>query len=222
MSNQVRLLGVLTERRLADLPDLPTAKEQGVDLVVTKFRGLAGPKNIPPATLKALEDGIEAVLADPAYQKEYARENLIPAFMRHEEAARFTAKIRGRRRGIAARARRHQMTRETVRAISSCGAFGIALAGVYYLAGPSAAGQPAVGRGRRGRRAQGAGGRPRLAVGAADRARRRRARAGARRGREDPCADASARAGRGRAGRRLRCGRAVDRLSGRDRAADRA
>ncbi len=92
-SNQVRLLGVLTERRLSDLPDLPTAREQGVDLVVTKFRGLAGPKNIPPATLKMLEDGIEAVLADPAYQKEYARENLIPAFMRHEEAARFTAKF---------------------------------------------------------------------------------------------------------------------------------
>ncbi|HEX2114543.1 MAG TPA: tripartite tricarboxylate transporter substrate binding protein, partial [Alphaproteobacteria bacterium] len=92
-SNQVRLLAVLTERRLADLPDLPTAHEQGLDLVVTKFRGLAGPKNIPPATIKLLEDGVEAVLADPEYKKEYARENLIPTFMRHEEAQRFTAKF---------------------------------------------------------------------------------------------------------------------------------
>lgn len=92
-SNQVRLLAVATERRLADLPDLPTAKEQGIDLVVTKFRGLAGPKNIPPATLKLLEDGIQAVLADPDYRKEYARENLIPAFMRHDEAQRFTAQF---------------------------------------------------------------------------------------------------------------------------------
>jgi putative tricarboxylic transport membrane protein len=88
-SNQVRLLGVLSEKRLADLPDLPTGRE----LVVTKFRGLAGPKNIPVATLKLLEDGIEAVLTDPAYQKEIARESLIPAFMRHEEAQRFTAKF---------------------------------------------------------------------------------------------------------------------------------
>jgi putative tricarboxylic transport membrane protein len=92
-SNQVRLLGVLTEKRLADLPNLPTAREQGIDLVVTKFRGLAGPKNIPPATLKLIEDGIEAVLADSDYKKEYARENLIPAFMRHEEAQRFTAQF---------------------------------------------------------------------------------------------------------------------------------
>lgn len=90
---QVRLLGVLTEKRLAGLPDLPTAKEQGIDLTVTKFRGLAGPKGIPVDTLKILEDGIQAVLADPAYQKEYARENLIPAFMRHDEAARFTARF---------------------------------------------------------------------------------------------------------------------------------
>jgi tripartite-type tricarboxylate transporter receptor subunit TctC len=92
-SNQVRLIAALTEKRLADMPDLPTAREQGFDLVVTKFRGLAGPKDIPAATLKMLEDGIEAVLADPAYQKEYAQENLIPAFMRHEEASRFTAKF---------------------------------------------------------------------------------------------------------------------------------
>lgn len=92
-SNQVRLLGVLSEKRLADLPNVPTAREQGLDLVVTKFRGLAGPKNIPAPTLKLLEDGIEAVLADPEYQKEIARESLIPAFMRHEEAQRFTAKF---------------------------------------------------------------------------------------------------------------------------------
>lgn len=92
-SRQVRLLAVLTENRLSDLPDLPTAREQGVDFVVTKFRGLAGPKGIPAATLKAFEDGIEAVLADPAYQKEYARESLIPAFMRHPAAARFTAEF---------------------------------------------------------------------------------------------------------------------------------
>lgn len=92
-AKQVRLLGVLTEKRLADFPDLPTAKEQGIDLVVTKFRGLAGPKNLPPAVLKAWDTGIRAVLADPAYQKEYAKESLIPAPMGADEARAFTAKF---------------------------------------------------------------------------------------------------------------------------------
>ncbi len=94
-AKKVRLLAVLTERRLPDLSDLPTAREQGTDLVVTKFRGLAGPKNLPPNVLKAWSDGIQAVLADPAYRKEYARESLVPAHMGHEEAGRFTTKFAG-------------------------------------------------------------------------------------------------------------------------------
>ena len=94
-AGQVRLLAVLTEKRLAEFPNLPTAKEQGIDLVVTKFRGLAGPKNLPPAVLKAWNDGIRAVLADPAYQKEYSKESLVPAPMASDEAARFTASFAG-------------------------------------------------------------------------------------------------------------------------------
>jgi tripartite-type tricarboxylate transporter receptor subunit TctC len=90
-AGQVRLLAVLTANRVPGLPELATAREQGIDVVVTKFRGLAGPKNLPPNVLKAWQDGIAAVLADPAYQKEYRRESLIPAPMGSEEAARFTA-----------------------------------------------------------------------------------------------------------------------------------
>jgi tripartite-type tricarboxylate transporter receptor subunit TctC len=90
-AGQVRLLAVLTADRVPALPDLATAREQGIDVVVTKFRGLAGPKNLPPNVLKAWQDGIAAVLADPAYQKEYRRESLIPAPMGSEEATRFTA-----------------------------------------------------------------------------------------------------------------------------------
>ena len=94
-SGQVRLLAVLTEERLPDFPNLPTAREQGVDLVVTKFRGLAGPKNLPPAVLAAWEQGIRAVLADPEYQKEYRKESLIPAPMGAQRAQAFTAKFAG-------------------------------------------------------------------------------------------------------------------------------
>jgi tripartite-type tricarboxylate transporter receptor subunit TctC len=94
-AGQVKLLAVLTEKRLPDFPNLATAKEQGFDLVVTKFRGLAGPKNLPAPVLKAWNDGIRAVLADPAYQKEYAKESLIPAPMAAEEAGRFTASFAG-------------------------------------------------------------------------------------------------------------------------------
>lgn len=92
-AGQIRLLAVLTDKRLADMPDLPTAREQGIELVVTKFRGLAGPKGLPETVLKAWDAGIQAVLADPAYKAEYAKENLVPAFKGSAEAGRFTAEV---------------------------------------------------------------------------------------------------------------------------------
>jgi tripartite-type tricarboxylate transporter receptor subunit TctC len=94
-ANKIRLLAVLTDKRLPDFPQLATAQEQGIDLVVTKFRGLAGPKGLPADVLKAWSDGLQAVLADPAYRKEYARESLVPAFMDHQKAAPFTEKFAG-------------------------------------------------------------------------------------------------------------------------------
>jgi tripartite-type tricarboxylate transporter receptor subunit TctC len=93
-AKKLRLLAALTEKRLsAGFSELPTAREQGVDLVVTKFRGLAGPRKLPAGVLKAWEQGIQAALADPAYRQEYARESLVPAFMDHHEAARFTTRF---------------------------------------------------------------------------------------------------------------------------------
>jgi putative tricarboxylic transport membrane protein len=94
-AKKVKLLGVLTAARLPDFSGVATAKEQGIDLVVTKFRGLAGPKNLPPNVLKAWSEGIQAVLADPAYRREYERDNLVSAYMGHEEAGAFTAKFAG-------------------------------------------------------------------------------------------------------------------------------
>lgn len=94
-AKKIRLLAVLTDQRLPDFPELATAREQGIELVVTKFRGLAGPKNLPPEVLKAWDAGLKAVLADPNYRREYARESLVPAYMGHEQAGPFTAKFAG-------------------------------------------------------------------------------------------------------------------------------
>lgn len=90
-AGKVRLLGVLTEARLPDFPDLPTAREQGIDLVVTKFRGLAGPKGIPDEIAAMWHEALARVLASPAYRAQYARESLVPVLKDRAEARRFTA-----------------------------------------------------------------------------------------------------------------------------------
>lgn len=77
---KVRLLGSFTDNRLVDFPDLPTVKEQGFDVVVHKFRGLAGPKGLPADVIAVWEKALPQLLADPEYKKVYAQESLIVDF----------------------------------------------------------------------------------------------------------------------------------------------
>ena len=92
-AGKIRLLATLSEARLQGLPQLPTAKEQGFNVVVRKFRGLASPKGVPDSVAKAWEDAARKVLELPAYKAEYTRENLTPMLMGREAARKFTAEV---------------------------------------------------------------------------------------------------------------------------------
>jgi putative tricarboxylic transport membrane protein len=90
-ARKVRLLAVVGDSRLAQYPDVPTAKEQRVDVSVRKFRGLAGPKGTPPAVVAAWEAAIPRLLGDAAYTKVYTRNGLEPGFIPHAAYGRFIA-----------------------------------------------------------------------------------------------------------------------------------
>jgi len=92
-AGEVRVIGVFLDKRLEDFPDAQTAKEAGVDMVVKKFRGIVGPKNLPADVIKAWEAGIPKVMLDPEFQKWYKAANLIPAFMTHDEFTTFMASV---------------------------------------------------------------------------------------------------------------------------------
>jgi tripartite-type tricarboxylate transporter receptor subunit TctC len=88
-ARKVRLLAVVGDARLPQFPDVPTAKEQGVDVSVRKFRGLAGPKGASREVVAAWDAAIPKLLADPAYKQIYTRNGLQPGFVPHAEYARF-------------------------------------------------------------------------------------------------------------------------------------
>jgi putative tricarboxylic transport membrane protein len=92
-ARKVRLLAVVGEARLPQFPNVPTAREQGVDVSVRKFRGLAGPKGAPPAVLAAWDAAIPKLLADPAYKQIYTRNGLQPGFIPHAEYPRFISEF---------------------------------------------------------------------------------------------------------------------------------
>ena len=92
-AGKLRVLAVMGDRRVDQLPNVPTAKEQGVDVTVRKFRGLAGPKGTPPEVIAAWEAGIQKALDDPVYKKIYTENGLQPAFIRHADYGAFIAEF---------------------------------------------------------------------------------------------------------------------------------
>jgi tripartite-type tricarboxylate transporter receptor subunit TctC len=56
---------------------------------VRKFRGLAGPKGLPPEVIQQWEAAIRTLLDDPDYKKLYTDDGLQPGFMAHDEYVAF-------------------------------------------------------------------------------------------------------------------------------------
>ena len=88
-AGKLRVLAVMGDSRIEQMPEVPTAREQGVDVSVRKFRGLAAPKGTPPDVVAAWETGIQKVLADPVYKKIYIENGLQPAFVPHKDYGAF-------------------------------------------------------------------------------------------------------------------------------------
>jgi putative tricarboxylic transport membrane protein len=88
-AGKLRVLATFNPQRLPAFPDVPTVKESGYDVVVEKFRGLAGPKGLSANITKVWDEAVPKVLADPEYQKAYAAESLVANFIPHEKYEAF-------------------------------------------------------------------------------------------------------------------------------------
>jgi tripartite-type tricarboxylate transporter receptor subunit TctC len=80
----MRVLAVATEKRFPTLPDVPTFKELGYDLVEGAYRGLAVPPKTPKELIDVLYKACAKVNADPEFSKKmidmgFLLENYDPA-----------------------------------------------------------------------------------------------------------------------------------------------
>lgn len=94
-AKKVRILANFTGGRLAQLPDVPTMKELGYDIVVEKFRGIVGPKGLPAEVLRFWEEKVSQTLQDPSYKKYYESVNLVPSFMGSKAYTKYVEKKNG-------------------------------------------------------------------------------------------------------------------------------
>jgi len=67
-AGQLKCLGVFTDKRLAQFPNYPTAKELGFDFAMGQWRGLAALKGTPPERIKKLHDAFKAAMDDPEFK----------------------------------------------------------------------------------------------------------------------------------------------------------
>ncbi len=88
---KLRALAVYTEKRLSSIGDVPTLKEQGINLIEGSYRGYLAPKGTPKEIIDILADGLEKVSQDPQFKAACAAINMVPDFRRGEAFKTFLA-----------------------------------------------------------------------------------------------------------------------------------
>jgi tripartite-type tricarboxylate transporter receptor subunit TctC len=80
-SGQVRLLAALVSARDPALPDVPTAREQGFDVSLAAWRGIAAPKGTPKPVVATLEAAIRKTAESSEFAQACERLGVHPAFL---------------------------------------------------------------------------------------------------------------------------------------------
>lgn len=80
-SGQVRVLAAVVAQRDPALPDVPTAREQGLDVALDAWRGIAVPKGTPLPVIATLETAIRKTVESPDFASACERLGVHPAFL---------------------------------------------------------------------------------------------------------------------------------------------
>lgn len=77
-AGEIRVLAVLTEDRVPGFEDIPTAKEQGFDVVAVNWRGLYVPKDISDEDFNSWADKLQQVADSDEWKEAMAANGLAP------------------------------------------------------------------------------------------------------------------------------------------------
>ena len=91
-AGSMRLLAALTTARDPAMPDVPTAIEQGVNVSLEAWRGIAAPKGTPRAVISMLEAAIRKTIEEPEFVRGCENLNVRPAFAAAAEFGDLIAK----------------------------------------------------------------------------------------------------------------------------------
>lgn len=91
-SGKMRALAVFSEKRLAELPDIPTLKEKGIDFSDSSTRALFIPKGVPTEVKDALHNGFKKIMADKSFRDLFSKLGEKPAYLDGESLKKILQK----------------------------------------------------------------------------------------------------------------------------------
>jgi tripartite-type tricarboxylate transporter receptor subunit TctC len=91
-AGSVRALVAMSGTRDRFFPDVPTAREQGMDISAELWRGVVVPKGTPARVIARLEDAIRVTVTSPEFTRATAKLLVVPAFLPAGEFGRAIAR----------------------------------------------------------------------------------------------------------------------------------
>jgi tripartite-type tricarboxylate transporter receptor subunit TctC len=91
-AGELKLLGIATEERHPVVPNVPTLKEQGINVVYGENRGVLAPKGTPEAALAKLEEACAKVAKETSFVEEMRKQGTEVTFLGRKGYAEFLKK----------------------------------------------------------------------------------------------------------------------------------
>lgn len=90
-AGNLRVIGVMADKRLEEMPNVPTLKEQGIDVPTSweQWRGVIGPKGIPMDIQNKIGGAIEKVMASDEMKQFVHNDSLVADYMGPAEFTNF-------------------------------------------------------------------------------------------------------------------------------------
>jgi tripartite-type tricarboxylate transporter receptor subunit TctC len=99
-AGQLKFLAIASEKRNPEMPDVPTLKELGLNIIYEVVRGLIVPKGTPEAVRAKLTDACRQATGDPAFADAMKLQGTVVAYLDAKPYAAFLDKIDAENKAI--------------------------------------------------------------------------------------------------------------------------
>lgn len=82
-------IAITSDKRFSVVPNIPTARESGLDFIHTMWRALVGPAGLSDEVVQTIDKAMAKVMANPNFQKEAIAAGTVPQYMSHAEFKKY-------------------------------------------------------------------------------------------------------------------------------------